>query len=149
MKDGAITFLCMFSFLLLSACRQQNTLADLKHYVLTLKQEPGAAIAKLPDFHLSTAVKTHQQRDPFVALTTQPQQLQAYALADLKLVGTLIQPQHRVALLQIPQGIVCVRPGQTIGAEAAKVIAIMAKYIKLQSTNKQQMTRDFIIKMEH
>lgn len=152
MKRRTIVFLYMFSFLLLSACQQQNSLIDLKHYVKILKQQPPVAIAKLPDFNLSTIIKTpqHLQHDPFSAMVTQPHsEQQPYVLADLKLVGTLIQQQHRLALLQTPQGIVRVKPGQILNAKTIKVITIMPKYIELQQTNKQQTRPNFILKLEY
>ena len=151
MKQGAIVLLYIFSFLSISACRQQNTLADLKHYVDILKQQPPMAIAKVPDFHLNAVVKApqHVQHDPFAALKVQPHcKQQLHVLTDVKLVGTLIQGQHRLALLQTPEGIVSVTPGQTISSKSIKLITVMPKYIALQYTNKQHIRRNFILKLE-
>ncbi len=149
MKHNLIVFFCGFAFLLLSGCRQQNSLDDLKHYLDTSKKQPAIPIAKLPDFHLRSVTKTDSKkhRDPFVAKTirlSSVEQLQQYALADLKLVGTLMQQQHRLALLQTPQRIVSVKEGQIIGTETAKIIAIMPTYIKLHSIN-----GNLILKLAH
>ena len=151
MRRRAIVFLYLFNFLLISACRQHNSLLDLRHYVVALKRRPPIAIAKLPDFHLGTVIKTpqHLQHDPFSAVTTQPHsRQQSHVLANIKLVGTIIQQQHRLALLKTPQGIVPVIPGQIIGSKSIKVITIMPKYIELQHTSKQQIRRSFTLKLE-
>lgn len=146
-----IVCLCGFTLASFSVQGQPRTLDNLKDYIDNIKKQPAIAIAKLPDLHPITLSKTQQQqqRDPFVALAIDSgsTELAQYALASMKLVGTLIQQQHRLALLQTPRRIVFVTTGQIIGTEAVKLIAIMPKYIKLQSTNEQQTTRYFILQL--
>jgi len=138
----------VFGTLLLSGCGKSD--AELRSWVAQVKARPGPPLEPLPVMQQFETFEYSAQdlRDPFsppnqeaksnTANGPRPdpnrrkEQLEAYPLDSLDMVGTLNTGTDRIALIMDPDRVVTrVRPGNYMGQSDGRIKAIFEDHIEL------------------
>lgn len=139
-------------FLLIAGCGS-NELEDLKTYVTQIKARPASPIEPMPDMKAYEMYKyvSAELRNPFVKLDEPQQQdevgvldgpgpdlnrekeeLEAYPLDTLRMVGTLSKGNQLWGLVRTNDGVIHrVQPGYYLGQNFGKIIQIQEQQIDL------------------
>jgi type IV pilus assembly protein PilP len=144
---------CMLCLLLLSGCRDED-LTDLNQYIAEVKTRPKGPIEQLPEVKVVEpfVFKPEGLRNPFQPLqqpeqeeaetaknnrikpdtTRRKEELEAYPLDGLKMVGTIVMNANLWGLVKASDGTVHrVQVGNYMGKNYGKIIRIVTDKIEI------------------
>lgn len=137
----------------LIACSGRNSMDDLQQYIIETSLRPGGPVEPMPEFlpYEAFAYSAATMRSPFdvpimaganeakaptVVLEpdfNRPQEpLEAFALANLNMVGMMMRDKHTVALVQDENGMIHrVTEGAYMGRNHGRVVSVTGSEIEL------------------
>lgn len=153
-KKSITGLIVAFLFLNLSACSNED-MSDLEQYIKSVKMKPRGTIQPLPEIKIVEPFIFNPEglRDPFRAIekstlekkidvgsgigirpnvTRRKEELEAYSLDSLRMVGTLVMDKGLWALVKASDGTIHrVKKGNHMGSNYGEIIRILDDRIEL------------------